>query len=107
MARDPIAREAVAIESPYSLEALLVLASSAHGPEGHLDLPRTGVNSGPDHDHLVDSDAARAWLALRRELAVPPRAPDAGTPAALPAITQAVHILPPQRPATYDRPPSP
>lgn len=103
MARDRSAGEAVAVESPYSLEALLVLASSAHGPEGHFDLPTTGVPSGRDHDHLVDKDSARAWLGVRREFIVPVGAPDAGTLVTLRAIREAVQLLARKRRVGYER----
>jgi predicted RNA-binding Zn ribbon-like protein len=101
MAHDRNAR--VVVESPYSLEALLAVASSAHGPEGHFDLPTTGVPAGPDHDHLADTEAARAWLGLRRELAVPAAAPEAATLATLRSIREAVHLLARKRRAQYAR----
>jgi len=40
------------------VEALIVVASSAHGPEGHLGLPRGGMMSDDAHDHLTDARAA-------------------------------------------------
>jgi len=58
------------------IDALLLVASSAHGPEGHFDLPRGGVRTRAAHDHLSDPDAAREFLAPRHEFRAP-----AGTPA--------------------------
>ena len=58
------------IELPYSLEALIVVGSSAHGPEGHLGLPSTGA-AGPAHDHLRSPRTAAEWLRARRELTCP------------------------------------
>lgn len=59
------------------LDALIVVASSAHGPEGHLGLPRSGVRSNIAHDHLSDARAARDFLGARREFEAPPGAPPA------------------------------
>ena len=59
------------------VDALIVVASSVHGPEGHLGLPRGGVRSNDEHDHLTDARAAREFLAARPEFAAP-----AGTPSA-------------------------
>jgi predicted RNA-binding Zn ribbon-like protein len=59
------------------VDALIVVASSAHGPEGHLGLPRSGVRSTAAHDHLSDASAAREFLAARHEFAAPPGAPPA------------------------------
>ena len=54
--------------------ALLAIASSAHGPEGHL--PVTAANAGAAaHDHLSTPAAALAWLAPRRELVAPREPP--------------------------------
>ena len=57
------------------IDALIVVASSAHGPEGHLGLPRGGVRSNDEHDHLTDARAAREFLAARHEFAAPAGAP--------------------------------
>jgi len=53
------------------LDALIVVASSVHGPEGHVGLPRGGVRSTDEHDHLSDARAAREFLATRHEFAAP------------------------------------
>jgi predicted RNA-binding Zn ribbon-like protein len=59
------------------LDALIAVASSAHGPEGHFGLPRGGVRSNTAHDHLSDARAAREFLDVRREFTAPPGAPPA------------------------------
>ena len=58
-------------------DALIVVASSAHGPEGHFGLPRSGVRSRDGHDHLSDAVAAREFLGARHEFAAPAGAPPA------------------------------
>jgi len=102
MAPERGAGAAVAFESPYTIEALLVVASSAHGPEGHFDLPSTGAPSGPDHDHFADAAAARAWLGVRREFVVPTGAPDESELAVLRGIREAVHLLARNRRVAYE-----
>jgi predicted RNA-binding Zn ribbon-like protein len=57
------------------IDALIVVASSAHGPEGHLGLPRGGVRSTEAHDHLRDAKVAREFLAARHEFRAPSGAP--------------------------------
>jgi predicted RNA-binding Zn ribbon-like protein len=57
------------------VEALIVLASSAHGPEGHFGLPRGGVHSDAAHDHLSDAKVAREFLGPRHEFVAPTGAP--------------------------------
>jgi predicted RNA-binding Zn ribbon-like protein len=59
------------------IDALIVVASSAHGPEGHFGLPRSGVRAEAAHDHLRDAAAARGFLGARREFAAPSGAPRA------------------------------
>ena len=59
------------------VDALIVVASSAHGPEGHFGLPRSGVRATAAHDHLSDALAAREFLGQRHEFAVPTGAPPA------------------------------
>ena len=58
-------------------DALIVVASSAHGPEGHFGLPRSGVRSMARHDHMSDAVAAREFLGARHEFAAPLGAPPA------------------------------
>jgi predicted RNA-binding Zn ribbon-like protein len=57
------------------VDALIVVASSAHGPEGHFGLPRRGVRTEAPHDHLSDAGAAREFLGARHEFAAPSGAP--------------------------------
>ena len=63
--------------SPLGRDALIVVASSTHGPEGHFGLPRSGVRAEAAHDHLSDAAAAREFLGTRREFAAPSGAPPA------------------------------
>src|SRR5206468_7408416 len=71
-ARDGTAHQEMTV---LGIDALIVVASSAHGPEGHLGLPRGGVRSNDEHDHLTDARAAREFLAARHEFAAPAGAP--------------------------------
>jgi len=57
------------------VDALIVVASSAHGPEGHFGLPRSGVRAEAAHDHLSDAVAAREFLGTRHEFEAPSGAP--------------------------------
>ena len=75
------------------LDALIVVASSAHGPEGHLGLPRGGVRSNNAHDHLADGKAAREFLAPRQEFAAPFGAPPAPELRRLRLVRDAVRAL--------------
>jgi hypothetical protein len=59
------------------VDALIAVASSAHGPEGHFDLPRSGVRSSAEHDHLADASAAREFLGARPEFTAPAGPPPA------------------------------
>jgi predicted RNA-binding Zn ribbon-like protein len=75
------------------VEALIVVASSAHGPEGHFGLPRGGVRSKDAHDHLADPIAAREFLAPRREFAAPSGAPSPAELRRLRLVRDAVRAL--------------
>ncbi len=75
------------------IDALLVVASSAHGPEGHFDLPRGGVGSRPAHDHLRTAKTAREFLAVRHEFHAPAGAPPAAALRRLRLVRDAVHAL--------------
>lgn len=75
------------------IEALIVVASSAHGPEGHLGLPRSGVRSTTAHDHLSDARTAREFLAPRHEFAAPAGAPPAPELRRLRLLRDAVRAL--------------
>jgi hypothetical protein len=73
--------------------ALIVVASSAHGPEGHFGLPRSGVTSNAGHDHLSDARSAREFLGMRDEFAAPPGAPPAAELRRLRLVRDAVRAL--------------
>jgi predicted RNA-binding Zn ribbon-like protein len=75
------------------VDALIVIASSAHGPEGHLGLPRGGVRSNATHDHFTDANAAREFLAPRHEFVAPSGAPPASELRRLRLIRDAVRAL--------------
>jgi len=85
------------------LDALIVIASSAHGPEGHLGLPRGGVRSNAAHDHLTDANAAREFLAPRREFTVPSGTPPASELRRLRLVRDAVRALARGDARTYAR----
>ena len=74
-------------------DALIVVASSAHGPEGHLGLPRSGVRATTAHDHLSDATAAREFLGARREFTAPAGAPPAAELRRLRLVRDAVRAL--------------
>ena len=84
--------EIVGMRSPQSMAALLAIASSLHGPEGHY-LPPTGAPPGPPHDHLSTAARALEWLLPRRELRVPKLPPSASELAMLREIRGAVQCL--------------
>jgi predicted RNA-binding Zn ribbon-like protein len=74
-------------------DALIVVASSAHGPEGHFGLPRSGVRAKAAHDHLSDPMAAREFLGARHEFAAPSDAPPATELLRLRLVRDAVRAL--------------
>src|SRR3989441_10616016 len=75
------------------LDALIVVASSVHGPEGHLGLPRGGVRSNDEHDPLTDARTAREFLGTRHEFAAPAGPPSAAELRRLRALRDAVRSL--------------
>jgi len=75
------------------VDALIVVASSAHGPEGHFNLPRGGVRSNTAHDHLADARAAREFLAQRQEFVAPPGVPPASELRRLRLVRDAVRAF--------------
>lgn len=75
------------------LDAVIVVASSAHGPEGHFSLPRGGVRSNAAHDHLADATAAREFLGTRQEFTVPAGAPPGAELRRLRLVRDAVQAL--------------
>ena len=88
-------------QPPLSLDGLIAVASSRHGPEGHHDLPTVGVPPGPDHDHLLDPVAARTWLGPRTEFDVPPGKLSRTDLATLRAVRAAVQALADHRVSDY------
>ena len=85
------------------VDALIVVASSIHGPEGHLGLPRSGVRSNAAHDHLTDANAAREFLAPRHEFTVPSGTPPASELRRLRLVRDAVRALARGDARTYAR----
>ena len=79
--------------TPLGRDALIVVASSAHGPEGHFGLPRSGVRAKAAHDHLSDAVAAREFLGARHEFAAPWGAPPATELRRLRMVRDAVRAL--------------
>jgi predicted RNA-binding Zn ribbon-like protein len=75
------------------VDALIVVANSSHGPEGHFNLPRGGVSSNAAHDHLADAGSAREFLAQRREFVVPSVALPASELRRLRLVRDAVRAL--------------
>ena len=73
---------AVALVSDLSLNDLLWVANTGHGPAGHWHARVRGEQA--DHDHLADPAAARAYLA-DHGVPVPPHPPDPASLARLPA----------------------
>jgi hypothetical protein len=87
----------------HGLDALIVVASSVHGPEGHLGLPRSGVRSNASHDHLADATVAREFLGARHEFAAPAGAPPASELRRLRLLRDAVRALARGDPRGYAR----
>ena len=79
--------------SALGVDALIVVASSVHGPEGHFNLPRGGVRSNAAHDHLADAKAAREFLGPRHEFVAPPGAPPASDLRRLRLVREAVRAF--------------
>ena len=93
----------IAIRAPLTFAALIALASSQHGPEGHLRLPKSGVTERVPHDHLRSSQDAVAWLRARREFSAPRAAPSAADLATLREIRAALRDLARGRVGAYER----
>jgi predicted RNA-binding Zn ribbon-like protein len=81
---------AVTLVSGISLNDLLWVANTRHGPAGHWHA-RVRADA-PEHDHLVDGATARAYLA-DHGVTVPPGPPDAASLARLRLVREAVHRL--------------
>ena len=85
------------------VEALIAVASSAHGPEGHFGLPRGGVRSTIAHDHLSDANAAREFLGKRPEFTAPPGVPPTSELRRLRTVREAVRAFASGDAHTYAR----
>jgi len=85
--------QVMTVTLPLSVEALIVIASSQHGPEGHLGLPSTGVPSATAHDHLRGPAAATSWLRARGEFACPAGEPSSAELHALREVRAALRDL--------------
>ena len=73
-----------------SIEDLLVVANTRHGPGGHRGI--RGVVPGPDHDHLRDPLDAHAFL-RDHEVLVPTDPPDPRTLARLRSVREMARSL--------------
>jgi predicted RNA-binding Zn ribbon-like protein len=80
----------VALVSDSSLNDLLWVVNTGHGPAGHWHARVRGEQA--DHDHLADPAAAQAYLA-DHGVPVPSDLPDAGTIAKLRLIREVVQRL--------------
>jgi hypothetical protein len=81
---------AVTLDGRLSLDQLLWVANTRHGPAGHWHArPPAGA---ADHDHLLDPADARAYLAAHR-VPVPDGVPDAAATAGLSAVRAGVDAL--------------
>ncbi|MGH2466891.1 MAG: hypothetical protein ACRDGL_04080 [Candidatus Limnocylindrales bacterium] len=69
----PRARIPLRLTPRLTVDHLLWVANTRHGPAAHWHV-RVAVD-GPDHDHLVDPDEARPYLAAHH-LPLPPGPPD-------------------------------
>lgn len=78
------------VTNSASIEHLLVVANTRHGPGGHRKA-RAAVG-GPDHDHLRDPDDAQAFLG-DHAVPVPARPPDRRTLGRLRTIRDLVREL--------------
>ena len=81
---------AVALVSDLSLNDLLWVANTGHGPAGHWHARVRGEQA--DHDHLADPAAARAYLA-DHGVPVPPDPPDPASLARLRLVREVIQRL--------------
>ncbi len=86
----PRGPSAVSLVSEVSLNDLLWVVNTQHGPAGHWHARVRGRQA--DHDHLADPAAARAYLA-DHGVPVPPGPPDAGSIAQLRLVREVVQRL--------------
>ena len=87
-----------------SLDALLVVANTRHGPGAHFHVRAKTI--GPDHDHLLDPEDGRAYL-VDHSVAVPAGLPDAATLRDLAAVRETVRALAGDRDVSGRRAPPP
>jgi predicted RNA-binding Zn ribbon-like protein len=73
-----------------SIDTLLVVANTRHGPGAHFRVRVTAI--GPDHDHLADPADARAYI-VDHDIEAPASLPDRRTLEALAAIREIVRAL--------------
>ncbi len=85
--------EPICLIAPLGIDALLAVASSRHGPEGHYRLPKGGVYGDLDHDHLRDARVASEFLRVRHEFHAPDERLGAKDLATLRAIRHATQAL--------------
>jgi predicted RNA-binding Zn ribbon-like protein len=85
--REPVG---VRLTGSLSLNDLLWVANTRHGPAAHWHARPRGDE--PDHDHLADPADARRYLADHR-VPVPEGAPPPGAVAGLRAVRDTVHGL--------------
>jgi predicted RNA-binding Zn ribbon-like protein len=86
----PRGATAVTLVSDLSLNDLLWVANTGHGPAGHWHARVRGEQA--DHDHLADPAAARAYLA-DHGVRVPPDPPDPGSLASLRLVRTVIQRL--------------
>ena len=86
----PRGPSAVTLVSDLSLNDLLWVANTGHGPAGHWHARVRGEQA--DHDHLADPAAARAYLA-DHGVPVPPDPPDPASLARLRLVREVVQRL--------------
>ena len=86
----PIAPGDVALRSRLTIDQLLWVANTRHGPGGHW-FARVHADAG-DHDHLRDADDAVAYLTAHR-VPLPELRPTAGQLARLASIRESVRAL--------------
>ena len=86
----PRGPSAVTLVSDLSLNDLLWVANTGHGPAGHWHARVRGEQA--DHDHLADPAAARAYLA-DHGVPVPPDPPDPASLARLRLVREVVRRL--------------
>ena len=81
------------LQSHTPLEALIAVANTAHGHEGHSPIPaRADPRQRQTHEHLQNAAVAREFL-RRQEVALPRRSPTPADLRSLRAIRDAVRAL--------------